>query len=66
MTGRLFEVTRAGEMVWEYTNPFYGEDERFGYVNRVFRTYRYGPDFPGFRGKDLDPGRYDWLNRLYK
>jgi hypothetical protein len=66
MTGRLFEVTREGEVVWEYVNPFYGQDERFGYVNRVFRTYRYGPDFPGFQGKDLDPGRHSWLNRLYQ
>jgi len=66
MTGRLFEVARDDEMVWEYTNPSYGEDERFGYVNRVFRAYRYGPDFSGFRGKDLDPKRFDWLNSLYK
>jgi hypothetical protein len=66
MTGRLFEVTRDGETVWEYNNPFYGEDERFGHVNRVFRTYRYGPDFPGFRDKELDARKYDWLNRLYQ
>ena len=66
MTGRLFEVTLEGELVWEYVNPFYGRDERFGYVNRVFRAYRYGPDFSGFRGRDLDPGRYAWLSHLYR
>jgi hypothetical protein len=65
MTGRLFEVTHEGEIVWQYTNPFFGEDERFGRVNLVFRAYRYSPDFPGFDGKDLDPARYAWLNHLY-
>lgn len=66
MTGRLFEVTRDGEVVWEYINPFFGESERFGRSNLVFRAYRYGPDFPGFRGKDLSPERYAWLNHLYR
>ena len=65
MTGRLFEVTTEGEVVWEYVNPFFGDDERFGLSNHVFRAYRYPPDFPGFRGKCIDPGRYDWLNHLY-
>ena len=27
-----------------------------GQQNRVFRTYRYAPDYPGFVGKDLTPG----------
>ena len=25
-------------------------------LNRVFRAYRYAPDYPGFDGKDLTPG----------
>ena len=54
MTGRLFEVTSEGEVVWEYMNPFFGDDELFGWVNHVFRAYRYGPDFPGFEGHDLN------------
>jgi hypothetical protein len=65
MTGRLFEVTREGEIVWQYVNPFFDEDERFGRVNLVFRAYRYGPDFPGLAGHALDPGRYAWLSHLY-
>jgi hypothetical protein len=65
MTGRVFEVTSAGEKVWEYINPFFGESIRYGYVNRLFRTYRYGPDFPGFKGNDLDLRGYAWLNKLY-
>ena len=66
MTGRLFEVTQEGTMVWEYANPFYGYDDRFGYASRIFRAYRYGPDFPGFKGKDLNPERFSWLNNLYR
>lgn len=42
--GRLFEVTPAGETVWEYVNPHFGTsparpDE--GPHNHVFRAYRY-------------------------
>ena len=66
MTGRLFEVTREGEMAWEYVNPFYGPDERFGHANRVFRAYRYDADFPGFKGKELLPERFSWLSNLYR
>jgi hypothetical protein len=64
MTGRLFEVTYRGEMVWEYVNPFFGNDERYGHLNRVFRAYRYSPNFPGFQGKDLNPEHYAWLSHL--
>ncbi|MEW5804684.1 MAG: aryl-sulfate sulfotransferase [bacterium] len=42
--GRICEVTKDREIVWEYINP-----ER----KAIFRAYRYGPDFPGFAGKDL-------------
>ncbi len=66
MTGRLFEVTSEGEIVWEYISPFFGDSERFGRANVVFRAYRYGPDFPGFKGKDLSPERYAWMNHLYR
>ena len=65
MTGRLFEVMPEGEMVWEYINPFFGADERFGRANRVFRAYKYGPDFAGLQGRNLNPERYAWLNHLY-
>jgi hypothetical protein len=41
--GRLFEVTTDGELVWEYVNPYFGED-RAGPNNRVFRAYRYSAD----------------------
>ena len=31
----------------------------------VFRAHRYGPDFPGLDGRDLNPDRYANINRLY-
>ncbi len=65
MRGRIFEVTPEGEIVWEYVNPFFGEDERWGYVNTVFRAYRYSPDFPGFQGKSFSPDAHAWLSHLY-
>ncbi|MFQ6029002.1 MAG: hypothetical protein ACE5Q6_16095, partial [Dehalococcoidia bacterium] len=62
--GRLFEVTPGSEVVWEYVSPLFLPDPQ-GYGNRVFRTRRYGPDFPGLAGRDLDPERYANLNRIY-
>ena len=41
--GRLFEVTRDGELVWEYVNPYFG-DGPTGPNNRVFRAYRYSKE----------------------
>jgi len=56
----IFEVTREGEVVWEYINPlsgaglstFLSPSQRGG---SVFRAYRFGPDYPAFKGKDLKP-----------
>jgi hypothetical protein len=49
-TGRLFDVTPQGEIVWEYVIPFfaeYAEPEARRYAggsqNSVFRSYRYQP-----------------------
>ena len=39
----LFEVTTAGETVWEYD-----------YTGAVFRVERYAPEYPGFDGTPLD------------
>ena len=58
--GHLFEITPAGDMVWEYYTaynqfgPISQGDNPFG--NSTFRAYRYGPDFPGFEGRDMTPG----------
>jgi uncharacterized protein (UPF0248 family) len=43
--GRIFEVTRAGEVVWEYVSPyFFHEPGRPGLNNWVFRAFRYTRD----------------------
>jgi Arylsulfotransferase (ASST) len=61
--GRIFEVTREKETVWEFVSPFYypyrGSDA-FGINNFVFRAYRYGPDYEGLKGRKLDPERFEW------
>jgi|GEM_PF-619914 len=65
--GRIFEVTPAGETVWEYVNPVVAagplgrtdaipEDKQPGeYQNQVFKALRYSPDYPGLAGRDLTP-----------
>ena len=42
--GRFFEVTPAGEVVWEYVNPYFGAGEPHAQTNQVFRAYRYTPE----------------------
>ena len=64
--GHLLEVTRDCKVVWEYINPFFTANPRLGgRMNMIFRSHRYGPDHPALEGKDLDPGRFVNLNRLY-
>lgn len=72
--GRVFEVTMDREVVWEYISPFYGTHLSVGnqpsivpwrHSNPLFRTYRYTPDYPGLKGKELSPKKLDWVNRLY-
>ena len=46
--GRFFEVTREGEVVWEYVNPFFGKPFFGGPAgsesNWVFRALRYSAE----------------------
>ncbi len=58
--GRLFEVTRDKEVVWEFYNPDFVVDDRMDKKNpslssMVFRARRYPEDFPAFEGKGLPP-----------
>jgi len=61
--GRLFEVTAAGEIVWEYHNPFFADSPGIGRANRLFRAHRYGPDHPALRGRTPNTAACEWLNR---
>jgi Arylsulfotransferase (ASST) len=49
--GRIFEVTPAAKIVWEYVSPFEAEIPRWGAANWVFRAYRYGADSPEIDGR---------------
>jgi len=59
--GHIFEVTSDKEVVWEYIVPVGTRGvvkERYdsdGQNFRAFRAYRFSPDFPAFKGKDLTP-----------
>ncbi len=61
-SGHLFEVTPEKEVVWEYINPVTSkgvsnqiEDLSMMTGNGMFRAHRYGPDYPGLKGKELKP-----------
>ena len=62
--GTFFEVTPAGETVWQYVNPVVhngilaqgeksGLDHRGHNWNAVVKIHRYEADYPGLVGKDL-------------
>jgi hypothetical protein len=61
-TGHMFEVTVAGEVVWEYINPEattgikeVQDDTDAFLLFSTFRCHRYSPDYPGLAGKTLVP-----------
>jgi len=55
--GRLFEVTAAGKVVWDYRNPFgeVREGGRADLVHGLFRATRIPPDHPALAGRALAP-----------
>ena len=63
-SGRLFEVNRAREVVWEWINPFVNNNKRGEATVSIYRAHRYLPDHAALADKDLDPLRFTNLNRL--
>jgi len=63
--GRIFEVTPDGGLAWEYVSPFMGWRSMGIYSNWMWRAHRYPRDYPGLKGKDVDPLKFPWENRLY-
>ena len=63
-SGRLFEVTRDHEVVWEWINPFVNNNSRGEPTVSIYRAHRYEVDHPAFVNRDLDPARFGNLNRL--
>ena len=57
-TGRMFEITTDGEIVWEFRNPAYTKFADYGNNNVVPKATRYGCDYCGLKGnKELKLGR---------
>ena len=56
-TGRFFEVTEAGALVWEYVNPMATDvpivQGQPAAQNNSFRCYRFSADSPALAGLDL-------------
>ena len=63
-SGRLFEVTRSHEVVWEWINPFVNNNKRGQPTVSIYRAHRYSADFPGLAGRDLDPMQHANVNSL--
>jgi len=59
--GHLFEVTAAGDVVWEYINPITPQGvlkvlpDSLPMTNALFRACRYTADHPALKGRDLTP-----------
>jgi Arylsulfotransferase (ASST) len=60
-SGRLFEITTDGDVVWEYVSPW-TLSSPFGPTPAVFRSYRLAGDDPGLAKRTLAPQRYGALN----
>jgi hypothetical protein len=59
--GHFFEITKDGELAWEYINPVTREGavkvlvDSLPMTNSAFRAFRYAADHPAFKGRDLTP-----------
>lgn len=63
-SGRVFEVTRDHQVVWEWINPFVNHRANGDPAVGIYRAHRYRADHAAFVGRDLDPDAYANLNRL--
>ena len=54
--GIVFEVNPQKKVVWQYNLPAFGSRGGANARN-VFRAYRFGTDFAGFKGKTLTAGK---------
>jgi hypothetical protein len=64
--GRLFEVTRDCDIVWEYHSPFLiTRPSYWGWTlaKTIWDAQRYAPDYGAFAGRDLDPEQFEWTIR---
>ncbi|MDH5533152.1 MAG: aryl-sulfate sulfotransferase [Candidatus Pacebacteria bacterium] len=59
MTGRIFEVTRDKELVWEYVNPYYEQDNNF-----VFKAIKYSPESINIQKLSYPDGKYSFKSKF--
>ena len=64
-SGRVFEVLRRGDEVWEWISPFTVGRANGEGNSWLFRAYRYGLSYPAFKNRRLDPQDHASLNRSY-
>ena len=65
ISGRLFEVTRRGETVWEWHNPFVETVRGTQLSFMLWRAHRYSADPAALTGRDLDQARFRALNAQF-
>jgi len=54
-SGRLFEVTREGETVWNFNSPIVADHAPYTPGRSIFRSYRYTAESPEIAGRLGDP-----------
>jgi hypothetical protein len=64
-SGRLFEVTRQGEIVWEWINPFVDGQPDGSVTSSLYRAYRYDLDHPALAEQELEPSAYRAINAAH-
>ncbi len=62
-SGRLFEITRNKEVIWEWINPFMNTSAKGNMTTSIYRADRYPLDHPGLADKDLNPDNFREINR---
>lgn len=61
-SGRIFEVTRDGDVCWEWISPFILPFKGV-MASMLFRAHRYSPDGKELLGRSLDGSGYEELNK---
>ncbi len=60
-SGRVFEVTRDGDICWEWVSPFVHNFKGVDVV-MLFRAHRYAPDAPELTGRTINSSGLQELN----
>jgi hypothetical protein len=60
-SGRIFEVTKSGDVCWEWINPLILPFKGV-LSSMLFRAHRYAADSSELKGVPIQPGKWDKLN----